>query len=477
MLASIPRNVVPKVHFSGIGGTAMVAGARLALEAGWEVRGSDNPLYPPTSQMVAQLGVPVASGYESANLDWGPDLVIIGNALSRGNPEVEAALDRRLHYTSLPEWLKEAVLRQRRPVAICGTHGKTTTTALTAYLLDRAGLEVGFLVGGQPLDFDHSARLGPEGAPFVIEGDEYDTAFFDKRAKFFHYLPEIAVVTSVEFDHGDIYRDLDEIAVAFQRMLRQIPASGWLVACADDPGAAALVPHGFSNATTYGFNEGAQWRGEIAQGPDGFQRLLVHREGVLWATMDVPLAGRHNLLNTLAAVAAAGILGVEPGVLAESIRGFRGVKRRMEVFLEARGALFIDDFAHHPTAIRETIAGARTRWPDRRLRVLFEPRSNTTVTNRFQGELAEAFQSADEVWLGPLHRAEGIAPADRLDRTAIVDHVRKHGGQAHATDEVEEIVGHLSEHVQAGDIVLILSNGAFGGIYARLREVFGENSG
>ena len=238
MLPSIPSNVASRVHFSGIGGTAMVAGARLALQAGWEVRGSDNPLYPPTSRMVEQLGVPVASEYKAANLDWGPDLVIIGNALSRGNAEVEAALNRRLRYTSLPEWLKEAVLRPRRPVAICGTHGKTTTTALTAYLLDRAGLEPGFLVGGQPLDFDHSARLGPEGAPFVIEGDEYDTAFFDKRAKFFHYLPEIAVVTSVEFDHGDIYHDVAEIALAFQRMLRQVPASGWLVACADDPGAA-----------------------------------------------------------------------------------------------------------------------------------------------------------------------------------------------------------------------------------------------
>ena len=453
----------------------MVAGARLALQAGWEVRGSDNPLYPPTSRMVEQLGVPVASEYKAANLDWGPDLVIIGNALSRGNAEVEAALNRRLRYTSLPEWLKEAVLRPRRPVAICGTHGKTTTTALTAYLLDRAGLEPGFLVGGQPLDFDHSARLGPEGAPFVIEGDEYDTAFFDKRAKFFHYLPEIAVVTSVEFDHGDIYHDVAEIALAFQRMLRQVPASGWLVACADDPGAAALVAHGYSNAATYGFDDDAHWRGEIAEGPEGYQRLLVHREGALWATMDVPMAGRHNLLNALAGVAVAGILGVEPGTLEEAIRAFKGVKRRMEVFLEARGALFIDDFAHHPTAIRETIAGAKGRWPNRRLRVLFEPRSNTTVTNRFQGQLAEALEGPDEVWLGPIHRGENIAPEDRLDRDAVVAHVRKRGNEAHATDDIEEIVGHLSESVQAGDVVLILSNGAFGGIYGRLREAFEES--
>ena len=455
---------VKKIHFSGIGGTAMVAGARLALEAGFEVRGSDNPLYPPTSVMVEQLGVPVAEGYDAANLDWDPDLVIIGNALSRGNPEVEAVLERKLPYTSLPEWLRETILRRRRPVVICGTHGKTTTTAITAFLLDRLGLEPGYLLGGQPLDFPHSSRLGAEGAPFVIEGDEYDIAFFDKRAKFFHYLPEIAVVTSVEFDHGDIYSDLAEIERAFQLMLRQIPQTGWLVLCADDPGAAALAGHAFSRVTTYGFGENAEWRGVHTGQHDGLQQLEVFRSGELWATVEVPMAGRHNLLNALAAVAVAGIFGEKPAAICEALPAFRGVRRRMEVFLEANGVTFVDDFAHHPTAIRETVAAARMRWPGRRLRVVFEPRSNTTVTNRFHADLCAAFHGVDDLWIGPIHRPERIPPETRLDRAALVRDV----GVGRYTDDVLEIVRALGEEVQPGDVVLILSNGAFGGIYGHL---------
>ena len=451
----------------------MVAGARLALEAGWDVRGSDNPLYPPTSEMVASLGVPVATGYAAANLDWNPDLVILGNVLSRGNPEVEAALDRKLRYVSLPEWLKDAVLRARRPVAICGTHGKTTTTTLTAFVLDQCGLAPGYFVGGQSIDFDHSARLGAAGAPFVIEGDEYDTAFFDKRAKFLHYLPEIAVVTSVEFDHGDIYRDLDEINVAFQRMLRQIPKSGWLLVCADDPGANALRGHAFSNTGSYGFSKEAEWRGELLSGaPDGFQRLDVYRRGEPWAQFDIPLAGRHNLQNALAAAAVADLLGAAPDRIASALRAFRGVRRRMEVFLEARGMVFIDDFGHHPTAIRETIRAAKDRWPRRRLKVFFEPRSNTTVTNRFQDDLRESFTGADELWLGPLYRGESIPMEERLNRGAIVAELSARGMRANYTDDVQTIVNDTVANGAPGDVVLILSNGAFGGIYKRLREAF-----
>lgn len=461
----------PKVHFSGIGGTAMVAGARLALEAGWEVRGSDNALYPPTSNMVAALGVPVATGYDGANLDWGPDLVVLGNALSRGNAEVEAALERKMRYVSLAEWVKDNVLRGRRPVAVCGTHGKTTTTALTAYLLDRAGLAPGYLVGGEPLDFPHSARLGKVDAPFVIEGDEYDTAFFDKRAKFFHYLPEIAVVTSVEFDHGDIYRDLDEIERAFQLMLRQIPRDGWLIACHDHPGARALVGHAFSRTATYGFSEEADWRGErLGDAVDGRFPLRVFRDGKAWADLLVPLAGTHNHLNTLAAVAVAGTLGADPRALAEALPQFRGVRRRMEVFLEARGVVFVDDFAHHPSAIRETIAAARERWKGRRLRVAFEPRSNTTVTNRFQHELEAAFRQADEVWLGPIHRIEQIPEDTRLDRAGLVSVLRDGGVSAHAAESVDAVFEGLVGDAKSGDVVLLMSNGAFGGLYARLRE-------
>ncbi len=459
----------PTVHFSGIGGTAMVAGARLALEAGWEVRGSDNPLYPPTSEMVRALEVPVAQGYAAENLDWGPEVVLLGNALSRGNVEVEAALERGLRYSSLPEWLKENVLRCRRPVVVCGTHGKTTTTALTAHVLECCGLQPGFLIGGQPLNFTHPACLGPEGAPFVIEGDEYDTAFFDKRAKFFHYLPNIAIVTSVEFDHGDIYKDLAEIELAFQRMLRQIPRNGCLILCADNH-ALHLKEHAFSPVVTYGFHEASEWRGEYLGSDNGLQRMRIFHANTLWADIESPMAGKHNLQNLLAAVAVAARLGAAPEMITKALRSFKGVRRRMEVFLEARGITFVDDFAHHPTAIRETIAAARMRWPGQRLRVLFEPRSNTTVTRQFQHDLEEAFAGADEVWLGPIHRAERIPEEIRLDRAALTEALTQGGVSAHFRDDPAGMAREVVQTAAAGDVVLILSNGAFGGIYDHFRR-------
>ncbi len=455
-----------KIHFSGIGGTAMVAGARLALEAGWEVRGSDNPLYPPTSNMVAALGVPVAEGYAAENLDWEPDVVVPGNALSRGNPEVEAALTRRLCYRSLPEWLKENVLRARRPVAVCGTHGKTTTTALTAHILRACGLEAGYLIGGQPLGFAHSACLGKPGQPFVIEGDEYDTAFFDKRAKFFHYLPEIAVVTSLEFDHGDIYRDLAEIELAFQRMLRQIPRDGWLVTCADNH-ALHLKDHAFSQVITYGFSERAEVCGEYL--PDG--PLRVCRDGSPWMELAPPLAGKHNAQNLLAAITVAGLLGLETGAIREAALSFPGVKRRMEVFLEAGGVTYVDDFAHHPTAVRETIAAARMRWPGARLRVLFEPRSNTTVTRAFQGPLLEALTGGDEIYLGAIYRADRLPKEERLDRDGLASALRARGGAGYVVDDPGDLAERIVSSAKPGDVVLVLSNGAFGGLHERLRAL------
>ncbi len=465
---------LPKVHFCGIGGLAMLAGARLALEAKWEVRGSDGVLYPPASEMVQDLGVIVAEGYDVKNLDWNPDLVVIGNALSRGNQEVEEILRRKMKYVSLPEWLKETVLRQRFPVVISGTHGKTTTAALTAYLLERTGHNPGFLIGGQPLDFRYSSRIGEEGKPFVIEGDEYDTAFFDKRAKFFHYLPNIAVVTSIEHDHSDIYDSVTEIETAFRLMLRQISDDGWLVVCADNDRARKIAEHAFCNVATYGFTNGVTWRGEMTGMPGGFNGLTVFRENKRWAELAVPLTGRHNLQNALAAVAVAGILGSKPSDIQEAIMKFRGVRRRMEVFLDAWGMSFVDDFAHHPTAIRETIAAARTRWNGRVI-VLLEPRSNSMVRNIFQDELNEALSDADIVWMGPLYREERISASERLDRRAVAEKLNKSGVEAHWSNDVEEIVQGVLAVGRAGDVVLILSNGAFGGIYRRLREIAGKN--
>lgn len=461
-----------RIHFSGIGGTAMVAGARLALEAGWEVRGSDMPLYPPASHMVEALGVPVSYGYDAANLDWNPDVVLIGNALSRGNPEVEAALSRHLRYNSLPEWLKEHVLRPRRPVVLCGTHGKTTTTALTAHVLDQGMDGVGYLIGGEALGFEHSSRIGEPGAPFVIEGDEYDTAFFDKRAKFLHYLPEIAVVTSLEFDHGDIYTSIEDIELAFQRMLRQIPKEGLVLLCADNH-AASLASHAFSNVETYGFSNNADWSG-VYDAQE--HKLHIRYKGTAWGSLSPSLAGRHNMTNTLATVAVAATLGMNTEAIATAVAGFPGVRRRMEVFLEHNDILFIDDFAHHPTAIRETIAAAKLRWPERRIRAVFEPRSNTTVTNKFQRDLETAFLEADTVMLGPIHRKESIPEAERLDTGILVNTLVKKGITAMAFNTVPELLEALYPSLVPKDIILIMSNGAFGGIYNLLREHFASTA-
>ncbi len=455
----------------------MVAGARLALELGWEVQGSDTPLYPPTSEMVKALDIPVNTGYDASNLDWEPDIVLIGNALSRGNPEVEAVLERRMRYQSLPEWLKEEILRERYSVAICGTHGKTTTSALTAFLLDALGLEPGFLIGGQPVNFRHSARLGKQDRPFVIEGDEYDTAFFDKRAKFLHYIPHIAVVTSIEFDHGDIYKDIESIEHAFRLMLRQIPQNGLLILCDDEPRVRELEHYAFSNILRYGLSENAPFRGEKTAAPEGFQGLDVYYHGTLWGHFDVPLAGEHNLRNTLAALAVARYWDGDPGRLADALRSFKGVRRRMEIFLEAREAIFIDDFAHHPTAIRETIRACRTRWPGRRLRVLCEPRSNTMVTRQHQGALGEAMQEADEIWLGPVYRAERLPESKRLDREKVVQDLKRHGITAHIEDTPQVLAEQVWESLKPGDIILILSNGAFGGIYETFRVLASTQPG
>lgn len=457
----------PRVHFAGIGGTGMVGVARLAIEAGWEVRGSDGPLYPPTSQMVAALGVPVAAGYAATNLDWRPDVVVVGNALSRGNAELEAILERGLTYVSFPEWLRYAVLSSRNPVVVSGTHGKTTTTALTAFLLEQCGLKPGYLIGGQPIGFEHGSALGAPDGPFVIEGDEYDAAFFDKRAKFFHYLPRTLTVTSVEFDHADIYASLDEIERAFRLLLREVPASGHVLLCADQSGALALKPHAFSNVHTYGLDAAADWRIEpIDVSPQG-QRFRIHHIGKVWGEFSSPLFGRHNLQNTAAALVAASLQGATADALASALPKFRGIRRRMEIFLDVKGRVFVDDFAHHPTAIHETIAAAKTRWPNDKITVVFEPRSNTTATNRMQAELGEAFDGADDVWIGPIYRAEKYADSIRLDRDRLVADIARRGPRAQYNDDIAHIVQRIG--AEPG-VKLILSNGAFGGIYDQIRK-------
>ncbi len=459
-----------KVHFIGIGGTGMLAGANLAVQAGFEVRGSDGPLYPPASDMVKQLGVTIYAGFAEQNLSWKPDLVVVGNAFSRGHIEIEEMLRRHIPYTSLPEFLKHSVLQHRKPIVITGTHGKTSTTALTAFLMNACGLNPGWLVGGQPLDLPSSSQLGDIDAPFVIEGDEYDTAFFDKRAKFFHYLPYIAVVTSIEMDHGDIYESIEDIEHSFQLMLRQIPPDGTLLSCADDRRASALTKYAHSRVQTYGFNNDAHWKGSYTGVSSGFSGLVIERSGKRYAELAVPLAGKHNLQNTIAAVAATSLMGGSISDITEALMHYKGVRRRMEVFLERDGITYIDDFGHHPTAMKETISAVRERWPGRRLRVLIEPRSNTMVRQEHQNTLASALHASDEVYLGPIFRADRIPSDERLDREAIAEEMGENGMKGQVYDDVPELAQYVLETGKKGDVVLIFSNGAFEGIYDLFRN-------
>jgi UDP-N-acetylmuramate: L-alanyl-gamma-D-glutamyl-meso-diaminopimelate ligase len=420
--------------------------------------------------MVRELGITTYEGYDPANLDWRPDLVLIGNALSRGNPEVEEVLRRRIRYQSLPEWLKENVLWRRKPVVITGTHGKTTTSALTAFLLDACGRQPGYLIGGEALNMQYSSALGCDGGEFVIEGDEYDTAFFDKRAKFFHYLPEIAVVTGIEFDHGDIYADVEEIERAFRLMLRQIPPGGWLVASADDPRALSLLEHAKSRPTTYGFSEKAYWRGEETGVSAGYSGLVVYRGEQRFAELAVPLFGRHNLSNVLASVAVAGLLGISPDDIQQALLGFRGVRRRMEVLLEAGGRVYVDDFAHHPTAIEATLEASRERWPDSFIVAVVEPRSNTMVRNTHAVALINSLARANKVILGPIYREDRIPEPERLDRLKIAQALKKRGVECQIADGDDEIDKAIANVEETPAVFIIMSNGAFGGLYDRLKS-------
>jgi UDP-N-acetylmuramate: L-alanyl-gamma-D-glutamyl-meso-diaminopimelate ligase len=392
---------------------------------------------------------------------------VIGNALSRGNPEVEAVLDRKQRMTSLPALLAEEFIRGRTSFVVAGTHGKTTTTSLLAFLLSEAGLGPSFLVGGIPVDFGRSYRLG-RGNAFVIEGDEYDTAFFDKRPKFVHYLPDVAVIGNLEFDHADIYPDLEAVQDAFRRLLAVIPRRGLLVAGIESPALAALLTEAPCAVETFGVEVEADWRAEdVRAGPGGMRFRLV-RKGRDEGEFEMALAGRHNVRNALAALAAADAAGVAPGAARKALFAFRGVRRRLELRGEVRGIAVYDDFAHHPTAVRETIGALRAASPGRHLVAVFEPRSYTARSRVFQDDFARALATADDVVVAAVHRPGKLSEAERLSEPGLVDGVRKLGTSARFLPTVEAILEGLVPGLREGDAVLVLSNGGFGGIHEKL---------
>jgi UDP-N-acetylmuramate: L-alanyl-gamma-D-glutamyl-meso-diaminopimelate ligase len=444
----------------------MASLAGLLRERGHDVTGSDQDVYPPMSTQLDAMGIRLRAPYAADNVPEDADVVVIGNALSRGNPEVEAVLDRKQPMTSMPALLAEAFLRERTSVVVAGTHGKTTTSALLAYLLDRAGLAPSFLVGGVPVDLGQSYRLG-RGSAFVVEGDEYDSAFFDKRPKFVHYLPEIAVIGNVEFDHGDIYPDVEAVKTAFFRLLSVIPRRGLLVAGIESPALRELLPRAFCRVETFAIEAEADWRAScLRPGRDGW-RFRLSRGAADLGEYRVGMPGDHNVRNALAALAAAAALGVEPTRLREGLAAFGGVKRRLELRGEARGIRVYDDFAHHPTAVRETLRALRSL-DDGRLVAVFEPRSYTSRTRVFQEDYARAFVEADEVLVAAAFLPGKIPLAERLSERDLVAGIEAHGRRARFVPGVDAIVEALRGELREGDRVAILSNGGFGGIHEKL---------
>ena len=457
------------VHLIGICGTAMATLAALLKRRGFEVRGSDQGVYPPMDAFLEREGIPVFAGYRAEQITPDISLVVVGNAISRGNPELETVLDRKIRYCSLPEAVRDQFLWGARPIVIAGTHGKTTTTSLVGWLLAHAGLDPTVLVGGIALNFGEngsSYRVG-QGREFVVEGDEYDSAFFDKTAKFLKYLPDIALVNNIEFDHADIYADLEAVKLAFRRLTVLVPRSGLLLVGADSPEAAALARTAVSPVETFGLADNADWRAYDVSMADGVTHFTLSKGTTLVGRFALPLLGTHNVRNAVGAIAIGHSLGIAADTLAEGLRGFRGVKRRLEVVGRVNGVTVYDDFAHHPTAVAETIAAVRAGHPGQRVWAVFEPRSASSCRRVFQGEFARAFGAADETVLARVFRSTLPEP-ERLSVEQLVADVRGSGGRARHVDTVDGIIRTIVEERQPGDVVLIMSNGGFEGIHRRL---------
>jgi UDP-N-acetylmuramate: L-alanyl-gamma-D-glutamyl-meso-diaminopimelate ligase len=457
------------IHLIGICGTAMASLAGMLKERGFRVTGSDAAAYPPMSTFLDALGIPVAQPFAEANLNPRPDLVVVGNALSRGNAELERVLDDRIPYGSLPQILHDEFLVGKEVLVVAGTHGKTTTTSMLAWIFETAGLMPSFLIGGIAENFGSSFGLG-QGVYFILEGDEYDTAFFDKGPKFLHYFPDSVILTSVEFDHADIYKDLDAVETAFKRLVNLVPRRGRIVGFDRGESIERCLTKALCPVERYGASGQAAWRIADLKLEEERTSWSVERGGKPWAEFEFPLAGEYNVWNATAAAALAAGYGITKETIANALGTFRSVKRRLEVKAEVNGITMIDDFAHHPTAIEMTLKALRARYPGARLWVVLEPRSNTMRRNVLQDALARSLGLADEVIVAGIFKSEAIPEAERLDLNRVADEVRRQGKQARVLADADAIVDAIAPELRTGDVVAILSNGGFGGIYEKLPE-------
>jgi UDP-N-acetylmuramate: L-alanyl-gamma-D-glutamyl-meso-diaminopimelate ligase len=459
---------VKRVHLIGVAGTGMGSFAGMLKASGYEVSGSDENVYPPMSTQLARWGIDVMTSYRPENLDRArPDLVVVGNVVRAVNPEAQAMRERGLAHVSFPQALGDLFIGPRHGVVVVGTHGKTTATALLGFVLHHAGRDPSFLVGGVTRDFESSFRLGG-GAHFVVEGDEYDTAYFDKGPKFLHYRPRTSIFTSCELDHADIYRDETHYEAAFERFADLLPGDGFLAACAGYGSVLRIARRARCPVETYAVDAPADWEArDLALGPEGARFELVRR-GRSLGRMRLAVGGAHNVENALGVAAAATRLGLDPEEIAAALAAFRGVKRRQEVRGVASGVTVIDDFAHHPTAVAKTIAAVRGSYPGARVLACFEPRSNTSRRSLHQREYAAAWPGAAEVYLLTPAPTDRVPASERLDMGRLAREISAGGPPARVCGTVEEMVEAVAASARAGDVVLAMSNGAFGGIWDKL---------
>jgi len=455
-----PGDSMKHIHLMGICGTGMASLAGLLSSKGYHITGSDQNVYPPMSDFLKSLEIPVLSGYRPENLHPSPDLVIVGNVITRQNPEAVELSRLKLPYLSLPQALGHFALEGKQSIVVSGTHGKTTTTSLAAWILEKAGLDPGFMIGGIPLNFQQNFKSG-RGPYFVVEGDEYDTAFFDKGPKFLHYRPWVVILTSIEFDHADIYCDLDHVLASFRKLIDLIPEKGLLIANSDDPRIANELGRAKCPVQTYGLSGQPIWGITEISFDDQYSHLRISREGRDFFSLKTPLYGRHNISNLLSAVALADFLSLPKDALSEAVASFKGVKRRQEVLGENRGILVIDDFAHHPTAVSETVLAVKERFPGRRLVAVFEPRSNSSRRNVFQERYADSFGAADLVMIPEPPLMHKVPPDERFSSIRLIRDLQEKGITAFYFKTTDALLNGLLNHAQSGDVTLFMSNGGF----------------
>jgi UDP-N-acetylmuramate: L-alanyl-gamma-D-glutamyl-meso-diaminopimelate ligase len=469
-LLNIAPEHVRDIHIMGICGTGMAALAGMLQQSGFRVSGSDNHVYPPMSDFLRQIGIDINEGYDGKNLAPAPDLVIVGNVITRKNPEAAALANLRIPYLSFPQALSRFFIAGNTSLVVAGTHGKTTTCSLLASTLHHANLDPSFMIGGIVQGFQQNFRLG-HGRYFISEGDEYDTAFFDKESKFLHYRPNIAIITSVEFDHADIFSDLDQIKQSFRKFVSLLPENGLIVAHTDDHNVAEVVAKAPCQVQGYGTTPGLDWSLDDVTFREGKSHFAVHRHGNRWADMEVSLSGHHNCLNSLAVTAVLHHIGVDQKTIGCGLSTFKGVKRRQEVRGVEGGITVIDDFAHHPTAVRETLAGLKAAYNGHRLIAVFEPRTNSSRRAVFQNDYVSAFDAADAILIREPLPLENISVEDHFSSEKLATDLRKRHLEAASFPSTIEILNHLKTFLKRGDVVAILSNGGFENIHTRLLEM------